>query len=98
MFSVRQAFQPDTICHVSLERLTYATQAPIVMSHEHEHNHGHHNHQTHPKRRPIHHDWRFWVSLSAVILMLAAMFMYVASDDESLRPGGKEGPPVPAAE
>jgi hypothetical protein len=65
--------------------------------HDHEHEHGHHNHQTHPKR-PIHHDWRFWVSLTAVILMLAAMFMYVTSDDESLQPGGKVGPPVPAAE
>ena len=65
------------------------------MSHEHEH--GHHNHQTHPKNRPIHHDWRFWVSLTAVILMLAAMFMYVGSDDESLLPGGGEGPAMPAA-
>ena len=51
-----------------------------------------------PSKRPIHHDWRFWVSLTAVILMLAAMFMYVTSDDESLQPGGKVGPTVPAAE
>jgi hypothetical protein len=65
------------------------------MSHEHEH--GHHNHQTHPKKRPIHHDSRFWVSLIAVILMLAAMCMYVGTDDESLQPGGGEGPAMPAA-
>ncbi len=69
------------------------------MSQEHNHDqHGHHhNHQTHPKaKRPIHHDWRFWVSLVAVLLMLAAMFMYVGSDDESLQPGGGEGPAMPA--
>ncbi len=66
------------------------------MSHEHNHDHhGHHNHQTHPKQnRPIHHKWWFWV---AVILMLGSMFVYVMSDDESLQPGGGEGPPMPAA-
>ena len=69
------------------------------MSHEHNHEHrGHHNHQTHPRqKRPIHHDWKFWVSVAAVILMLAAMGMYVTSDDESLQPGGGEGPAMPAA-
>lgn len=65
----------------------------------HEHGHGHHNHQTHPKQnRRIHHDWRFWVSLIAVVLMLAAMFMYVRTDDEELQPGGKVDPAIPAAE
>jgi hypothetical protein len=70
------------------------------MPHEHNHDqHGHHNHQTHPhQKRPIHHDWRFWASLGAVILMLAAMFMYVGSDDEELQPGGQVGPAIPAAE
>jgi hypothetical protein len=68
------------------------------MSHDHKHDeHGHHhNHQTHPKtNRAIHHSPLFWL---AVIAMLAGMFVYVMSDDESLQPGGGEGPPVPAAE
>lgn len=67
------------------------------MSHEQNHDqHGHrHNHQTHPRQsRPIHHKWWFWV---AVILMLGSMFAYVMTDDESLQPGGGEGPPMPAA-
>ena len=65
------------------------------MSHEHQHDHsGHHNHQTHPKKvRPIHHDWKFWV---AILLMLSGMLLYLMSDDESLQPGGVEGPPAPA--
>lgn len=70
------------------------------MSHDQKHDHhGHqHNHQTHPKqKRPIHHDAKFWVTIGAVVLMLAAMFMYVLSDDESLQPGGEVGVPVPAA-
>jgi len=64
------------------------------MSHHdhHESHHGHHNHQTHP-RRGLHRKWQFWV---AVLLMLAAMGAYVASMDESLQPGGGEGPPMPA--
>jgi hypothetical protein len=67
------------------------------MSHDHQHDqHGHHNHQTHPhQRRPIHHNWWFWV---AIALMLAGMLMYVMSDDEELQPGGQVGPAVPAAE
>ena len=68
------------------------------MSHDHKHDeHGHHhNHQTHPKtNRAIHHSPLFWL---AVIAMLVGMFVYVLSDDESLQPGGGEGPPVPAAE
>jgi hypothetical protein len=64
------------------------------MSHEHSHKHGHHNHQTHPaNKRPIHHDWKFWVAL---VLMLAAMGWYVLSDNESLQPGGGQDQPVPA--
>lgn len=45
------------------------------------------------RRRPLHHDWRVWV---AVLLMLLAMFAYVASDNEALAPGGDKQP-VPAA-
>lgn len=64
----------------------------------HSHHHDHPNHQTHPKqKRPIHHDWRFWVSLGAVILMLVAMVIYTSTDDESLQPGGGTGPAMPAA-
>jgi hypothetical protein len=62
------------------------------MSH-HEHSHGkeHHHEQRAPKK--IHHQWWFWV---AVVAMLAAMGMYVASDDEALGPGGKVNQQVPA--
>ena len=64
---------------------------------EHPHHNHDHKHQpsNHSSKKGIHRDWRFWV---AVILMLAAMGAYVTSDDESLQPGGGEGPPVPAAE
>ena len=61
-------------------------------THDHNHEHGHHHG---PAWKRLHRDWRVWVM---VALMLAAMFMYVLSDDESLQPGG--GPPqapMPAA-
>lgn len=61
-------------------------------AHEHKHEHGH---QHGPAWKHLHRDWRLWV---AIALMLAAMFMYVLSNDESLQPGG--GPPqtpMPAA-
>ena len=62
---------------------------------EHGHEHKHHEHgETTGKKRPIHHDWRFWV---AVVLMLAAMGAYVASMDEALQPGGNVGQEMPAA-
>jgi hypothetical protein len=64
------------------------------MSHEHSHSgHDHHNHQSH-KKRPIHHQPWLWI---AVLLMLGAMAWYVMSDDESLAPGLKPGPQMPAA-
>lgn len=64
------------------------------MSHEHSHSgHEHHGHQTH-KKRPIHHDWRLW---AVVLLMLAAMGIYLATVDEAVVPGVKPGPEVPAA-
>ena len=63
------------------------------MSHDHQHSpHAHHGHEP-PKKRGIHHDWRFW---TAVILMLAAMGIYVATMDEAIGPGS-DGQPVPAA-
>jgi hypothetical protein len=56
-------------------------------SSKHEHHHG-------PAWKRAHRDWRVWVAL---VLMLAAMFAYVMSDDESLQPGGVVQKPVPAA-
>jgi hypothetical protein len=61
------------------------------------HHHGH-DKQHHSKKQGLHKDWRLWV---VVVLMLAAMAMYVLSDDESLQPVGPNGPaidspPVPA--
>jgi hypothetical protein len=54
-------------------------------SHRH---HGEHDHNSDQQgQRPYwtcaHRDWKFWVALS---LMLAAMVIYVVSDDLSFRP------------
>jgi hypothetical protein len=66
-----------------------------MSKHEEHHPHqGHHHPEFEPpKKYRIHHDWRFW----AVILMLVGMVVYVTSGDLAFRPGGKVGPPVPAA-
>ncbi len=67
---------------------------------QHDHKHEHHGHDHHGhghssrKKRGLHKDWRTWV---VVVLVLAAMLMYVVSDDESIQPSGKTAPPVPAA-
>jgi hypothetical protein len=61
-------------------------------SSEHEH---HHEHRHGPLWRRLHRDWRVWL---AVVLMLAAMFAYVMSNDESLQPGGQVRQSMPAAE
>jgi hypothetical protein len=59
-----------------------------------EHGH-HHSHKHGPAWKRLHRDWRIWV---VVALMLAAMLMYVCTDDESLQPGGKpSNRPMPAA-
>jgi hypothetical protein len=61
------------------------------MAHEHKHNHEHER----APRRGLHRDWRVWAIIG---LMLAAMFAYVMSDDESLQfSGGPPRPTVPAA-
>ncbi|MGA2254664.1 MAG: hypothetical protein ABSG53_08390 [Thermoguttaceae bacterium] len=63
------------------------------MEMEHQHDHGHHHG---PAHRKLHHDWRLWL---VVGLMLAAMLMYVLSDNERFRLGrgtGKFSPPVSA--
>lgn len=51
--------------------------------HEHEH-HGHQDHHHAPKKKGLHKDWRAWL---VVILMLAAIGMYLASGDEAFQPG-----------
>jgi hypothetical protein len=61
------------------------------MAQENKHNHEH----DHTPRRRLHRDWRAWAIIG---LMLAAMFAYVISDDESLQfSGGPPQPTVPAA-
>jgi hypothetical protein len=60
---------------------------------KHGHDHAHHHGS---KGTPIHKNWITWV---VVGLMLAAMAMYVLSDDEALQPGGAQPTEqVPAAE
>ena len=59
-----------------------------------QHDHNKHHHQQHAKKgRAVHKDWRAWV---VVLLALAAMLMYVLSDDEALQPGGNREPGMPA--
>ena len=61
---------------------------------QHEHSHGkEHHHQHHAPKTGIHRKWWFW---AAVVAMLAAMAMYVASDDEGIGPGGEVNQQVPA--
>ncbi len=67
---------------------------PAIAMTQHEHQHEHHGHQHH-KRKGIHKDWRAWF---VVVLMLAAMVIYVLTQDESIRPGSAApGQPMPAA-
>jgi hypothetical protein len=61
------------------------------MSHE---QHKHHEHE-HKPNKAWHQDWRTW---TAVVLMLAAILVYVFSVDESVGPGADEtGTETPAA-
>jgi hypothetical protein len=62
------------------------------MSHPNPHAHHEHHHNETPRKRPIHHDWRFWV---AVLLMLTAMVVYVTRNG-FVAPGGNPQR-VPAA-
>lgn len=59
--------------------------------------HGHHD-PSHSSNKPwwkqVHRDWKFW---TAVVLMIAALGVYVLSVDESLQPGGETKQPTPAA-
>ena len=45
-----------------------------------------------PYWKRAHHDWKFWVAL---LLMLAAMFIYVKSNDLSVRPNSQMQQKVP---
>lgn len=55
--------------------------------------HGDHRRQEKERWLP-HRDWRVYLG---VALMLLAMFVYLATMDESLQPGGGVVQPVPAA-
>lgn len=46
-------------------------------------------------KKSLHKDWRIW---AIVILMLGAMGIYVASNDESVAPGIAPGQQIPAAQ
>ncbi|MCX6170244.1 MAG: hypothetical protein NTX65_12935 [Ignavibacteriales bacterium] len=45
-----------------------------------------------PYWKRAHHDWKFWV---AILLMLVAMFIYVKSNDLSMRPNKQMQQKVP---
>ena len=65
------------------------------MSHEHSQHKNHHHEHKAPKKK-LHHDWRFWVVVPA-ILALISMVIYVATVDEALVPGEPVQEEVPAA-
>ncbi len=61
----------------------------------HHHNHEGHHHEEKPGRQ-FHKDWRVWL---AVVVILAALGIYVLTNGEVLRPAPPPQPPaqVPAA-
>jgi hypothetical protein len=72
----------------------------ILMSTKHNHSSENerrrgHGHGGAPFWKNLHRDWRVW---AAVFLMLAAMVIYVMTDDESLQPGSAQQQSVPAAD
>jgi hypothetical protein len=65
-------------------------------SHRH---HGEHDHNSdYQAQRPYwtraHHDWKFWIAL---FLMLAAMVIYVMSEDLAFRPHHRPQQPLSGA-
>jgi len=74
-----------------LRAWAYRTRVPTIFSfiRMSETNYGQHGnegavrHSVHPYWKRAHHDWRFWVGL---VLMLAAITIYVLSDDLALLP------------
>ena len=64
-----------------------------MAQHDHKQHRDHgQQHRGGRKSKPLHKNWMTWV---AVGLMLAALVMYVLSDDEALQPGGEAGKGVP---
>jgi hypothetical protein len=61
--------------------------------HSHSKNHQHHDHRSGKKK--VHPAW--WIVVAA-ILALGAMFLYNATLEEALQPGGKITEEVPVAE
>jgi len=53
-------------------------------THDHQHPHGESTNRHRPTGQGLHKDWRAWL---VVLLMLAAMAVYLLTIDESLRPG-----------
>ncbi|MHB8068972.1 MAG: hypothetical protein ACYDIC_13870 [Desulfobaccales bacterium] len=58
----------------------------------------HSKHAHHSEKKPLwkglHKDWRAWLAL---VLMLAAMVIYVLTLDDSVQPGSAAGNAAPAA-
>jgi hypothetical protein len=52
-----------------------------------------HAHPRRPFWRHAHRDWRVWI---VVLLMLVLVFVYVLTDNLSLRPGKRPTQPTPA--
>jgi hypothetical protein len=62
------------------------------MAHHHDQRHKDAQHDHHAPKKGIHRDWRFW----AVVLMIAAMVIYVVTMNEAIEPGGQIQQEVPA--
>ena len=55
--------------------------------------HPHDRPSVRPYWRRAHRDWKLWL---VVIVMLGAMWIYLKTNDLSVRPGGQTQQPVPA--
>ena len=53
-----------------------------------------HDHTKPPYWKRAHRDWRVWV---VVVLMVALVFVYVITDNLSIKPGQRVSDPIPAA-
>jgi len=60
----------------------------------HGHQHEHRQQLEHAHKRPLHHDWRFWI---VVLLMISAMGVYVFSMNGENFPWNTGHQPMPAA-
>ena len=62
---------------------------------DHDHKHREHAHnQQGPWWKHVHRSWLFWTGL---VLMVVAMVVYVLTQNESVGPGGKVNPQMPAS-